>query len=67
MPGDDFMVWPVHVELEARLSSEDPAVVAVTAAALECLWHSDRDAVAACDYEDELPWGGGARRPRTGS
>lgn len=60
---DRFVVWPVQVELEATSSDAGPAMVATTTAVLQHLWSAGHDAIAACDYEDELPWSGGIRRP----
>jgi hypothetical protein len=59
----DFVVWPVQVELVATSGEAGPAMVATTTAVLEHLWSAGHDAIAACDYEDELPWSGGIRRP----
>lgn len=59
----DFVVWPVNVELAAASPDAGPAMVATTTAVLEHLWATGHDAIAACDYEDELPWSGGIRRP----
>lgn len=60
---DRFVVWPVQVELESTSPDAGQAMVATTTAVLEHLWTAGHDARAACDYEDELPWSGGRRRP----
>lgn len=58
----DFLFWPVLVEVESDGSS---AVVGLTARILTHLWDRGLATVAACDYEDELPWRGGIDRART--
>jgi hypothetical protein len=60
--GDDFVRWPVTVEAEAD-DPDSPAVVVPTVSQiLTDLWGADIPAVAACDFEDELPWQGGIQR-----
>jgi len=55
----DFLFWPVLVEIESNGTS---AVVGLTARILTQLWERGFPTVAACDYEDELPWRGGIAR-----
>ncbi len=64
VPTDEFVGWPVQVELEATAPDAGPAMVTTATAVLEHLWATGHDAIAACDYEDELPWSGGIQRPR---
>ncbi|MGW7340014.1 hypothetical protein [Streptomyces sp. NPDC054808] len=57
----DFLQWPTVLECEALAGAPDEVVQAVTAV-LEALWRGGFKAVAACDFEDELPARGGADR-----
>jgi len=64
--GDDFVRWPVLIEAEADDPSSPNPMVEVMSRILEALWESGHPAVAACDFEDELPWAGGiGRLPRS--
>lgn len=57
-----FMQWPVHVELYG--DHDDPSgFTELTATVLKLLWGQGYPAVAACDFEDELPWSGGGKSP----
>ncbi|MEU6850417.1 hypothetical protein ABZ901_10895 [Actinacidiphila alni] len=59
----DFLEWPTVLECEA-LAGSPADVVAAVADVLEVLWRGGFKAVAACDFEDELPaCGGRARYP----
>jgi hypothetical protein len=60
-PNDatNFLFWPVLVEVESDGTS---VVVDLTTAILTQLWDRGFPTVAACDYEDELPWRGGIAR-----
>jgi hypothetical protein len=60
---DDFVRWPVIVELEAE--DDGPAIVEATAELLRTLWDAGHRAVAACDFEADLPWEGGIGRLAT--
>jgi hypothetical protein len=62
--GDDFLRWPVVIEVERAESAGDSAIVATVSRILTMLWGAGQPAVAACDYEDELPWSGGIQRLR---
>ncbi|MFD5309013.1 hypothetical protein ACGV4K_08165 [Streptomyces sp. WAC8370] len=63
----DFLQWPTVLECEAPAGTPDEVVQAVTAV-LEALWRDGFKAVAACDFEDELPARGGIDRyPRPAS
>ncbi|MBQ0891349.1 hypothetical protein KBZ94_41705 [Streptomyces sp. RM72] len=57
----DFLEWPTVLECEASEGTRAEVVQAVTAV-LEALWHGGFKAVAACDFEDELPARGGIDR-----
>ncbi|WP_217235528.1 hypothetical protein [Streptomyces sp. AC555_RSS877] len=56
-----FLEWPTVLECEASAGAPADVVQAV-AAVLEALWRGGFKAVAACDFEDELPARGGADR-----
>jgi hypothetical protein len=60
--ADDFIGWPTIVEVEAEPEASDRSIVALTSRIVESLWDSGWPAVAACDYEAELPWKGGLER-----
>lgn len=60
--ADDFLRWPVMVEAEPDDPDDERAIVATMRRVLTALWDAGYPAVAACDFEDELPWGGGIRR-----
>jgi hypothetical protein len=60
--ADDFIGWPTIVEVEAEPEATDRSIVALTSRIVESLWASGWAAVAACDYEAELPWKGGLDR-----
>jgi hypothetical protein len=60
--ADDFIGWPTIVEVEAEPQASDRSIVALTSRIIESLWDSGWAAVAACDYETELPWKGGLER-----
>jgi hypothetical protein len=60
--GHDFVRWPVQIEFEAEPFTPGERVVELVSRVLKALWESGRPAVAACDFEDELPWGGGIQR-----
>lgn len=57
VPGDGFLHFAFEVEVYA---GERPAI-ALVSRMLEALWARGWPAVAACDYEDELPDRGGRR------
>jgi hypothetical protein len=60
--GNDFVQWPVIIEAEAEGSDAGPAMVQAMTQILTDLWTAGIPAVAACDFEDELPWHGGIQR-----
>ncbi|MFI2415798.1 hypothetical protein [Streptomyces sp. NPDC018947] len=57
----DFLQWPTVLECETRAGAPNEVVQAVTSV-LEALWRAGFKAVAACDFEDELPAHGGIDR-----
>jgi hypothetical protein len=61
-PGDDFVRWPVLIEVDGDDPDDGATMVAVISRILSTLWDAGYPTVAACDFEDELPWGGGIRR-----
>jgi len=65
-PGDDFVRWPVTIDVDAE-EADHATVVDTVARILTALWETGQPAVAACDYEDELPWAGGIGRLRDSS
>jgi hypothetical protein len=62
--SDDFVLWPVLVEVGPADPDDERAIVAMMQRILPALWDAGYPAVAACDFEDELPWDGGIRRLR---
>jgi hypothetical protein len=62
--GDDFVRWPVLVEVESPEGIDRGRVVWLTGRLLEILWRNDYEAVASCEFEDELPQDGGIGRIR---
>jgi hypothetical protein len=63
---DDFIGWPVTVEVDAHPDAANATVVSLTSRIVTALWEAGTAAVAACDYEDELPWKGGLGRLNEG-
>ncbi|GAA2069744.1 hypothetical protein [Actinomadura alba] len=59
----DFPTWPVKIEIEKGHATTRQVVAAVSEI-LTSAWQAGYDAVAACDYEDELPEQGGYPRYR---
>jgi hypothetical protein len=58
----EFLEWPTVLECEAPAGVPPAEVVAAVAAVLETLWRGGFKAVAACDFEDDLPACGGLAR-----
>lgn len=65
-PGADFVRWPLLVELDAEGAEGEGTIVNVTSRIVTALWGAGTRAVAACDFEAELPWRGGIGRLRDG-
>jgi hypothetical protein len=60
--AEDFIGWPTFVEIEADADADNASIVEVTSRIVIAMWGAGIPAVAACDYEDELPWRGGISR-----
>jgi hypothetical protein len=60
--GAQFILWPALVELDTGEDEVTSVIVELTARLLTALWDDGQPAVAACDYEDQLPWSGGIAR-----
>src|SRR5690625_3995898 len=60
---DQFVEWPLLVEFDADDGYADEAAVQTVTDILNKLWECGLQAVASCDFEDELPWSGGLDRP----
>lgn len=58
----DFIGWPIKIEAET--DDPDPVLVDAVSQVLRTAWDHGYDAVAACDFEDELPDLGGLPRYR---
>lgn len=58
----DFIGWPLTIEVEA--DEAGPSLVKPVSRLLTAAWERGYDAVAACDFEDELPDLGGLPRYR---
>ncbi|QMU76938.1 hypothetical protein GXW83_15635 [Streptacidiphilus sp. PB12-B1b] len=58
----DFIGWPFTIEAESE--EPGPALVEAVSLVLRAAWNRGLDAVAACDFEDELPDLGGITRYR---
>ncbi|MFJ5034391.1 hypothetical protein ACIQB5_41515 [Streptomyces sp. NPDC088560] len=58
--ADDFIGWPFTIEAET--DEPGPALVEAVSRLLKAAWNRGYDAVAACDFEDELPDLGGLPR-----
>ncbi|SDJ40190.1 hypothetical protein [Nonomuraea jiangxiensis] len=61
--GADFPTWPIKMEIE-RGNATSRQVIETVSKILTRAWQAGLDAVAACDYEDELPDHGGYPRYR---
>ncbi|MFE1518241.1 hypothetical protein ACFW9I_15630 [[Kitasatospora] papulosa] len=58
----DFIAWPTTVELELQDDVDAAVILTKASKVLAAVWESDGKAVAACEFEEELPWGGGISR-----
>ncbi|MFB4304701.1 hypothetical protein [Actinomadura sp. GTD37] len=54
----DFPTWPIKIEVDRQDATPGQVVEAVSKL-LTSAWQAGYEAVAACDYEDELPAKGG--------
>ncbi|MEU2724642.1 hypothetical protein [Streptomyces smyrnaeus] len=60
--SDDFVTWPVMVEIEKPAEAHWEDYIADIRKTLVHLWENKAAAVASCDFEDKLPWNGGISR-----
>lgn len=58
----DFLQWETVLECEAPPTADAHEVVAAITAVLQTLWHQGYLAIAACEFEDDLPTSGGIAR-----
>jgi hypothetical protein len=63
--ADDFVYWRVLIEAESDDPAERRPMLAVMTRVVTSLWEAGHRVVAACDFEDELPWQGGIARARS--
>ena len=61
--GSGFLQWEFVLECEASPGAGGVEMVAAVTVVLETLWRAGYRAVAACDFEDELPAGRKMQRP----
>lgn len=66
-PLDGFLYYHLHVDVEPAMEIGREKAVAFISNLLEHLWSRDYPAVAACDYEDDLPHKGGYKSVYTPS
>lgn len=60
---DGFIHFPYLLEIDPQPGAIRASYVAMIGALLEELWQRGNQAVAACDFEGELPRNGGYPRP----
>ncbi|MEV6971999.1 hypothetical protein [Kitasatospora sp. NPDC093806] len=58
--ADDFIGWPLKIDAEAAPGG--PSLVEPVSRLLTAAWARGYDAIASCDFEDELPDAGGLPR-----
>jgi len=56
---DEFVYFRYYMDVDALPGQQRPAQIALVSKLLESLWSWRFQAVAACDYEKELPKAGG--------
>ena len=61
---DGFTYYPIMLEVDPLPPADRPVYVAAVSSLLQTLWSAGWRAVAACDFEDELPYSGGFRDGR---
>jgi len=54
-PVDTFLFWRYYIDIEPKEGIEPPAYVSMISQLLKDLQTKRIDAVAACDFENELP------------
>ncbi|MBE3002349.1 hypothetical protein IDM40_27160 [Nocardiopsis sp. HNM0947] len=60
---DDFVYWPFLVDIWTQEDVTSSDYIPFTSGVLTLLWGQGLPAVAACDFEHELPWSGGIQSP----
>ena len=58
----DFVFAPYYLDIESKLGVPTAAYVLGVSRLLEALWSEGWDAIAACDFEEQLPRKGGLQR-----
>ncbi|MCP3014943.1 hypothetical protein NGM33_16560 [Nocardiopsis dassonvillei] len=61
--GSDFVYWPVLAGVDGEERGSEEGLIEKVAVILKALWSSGFPAIAACDFEELLPWGGGINSP----
>lgn len=61
---DGFVYFRYYLDVDAVPGQQQSAQIALVARILECLWTQGYAAVAAADFEDELPHRGGYKPDR---
>jgi hypothetical protein len=56
---DGFVFYPHYLDVTAEPGQTPSAQITLVATLLEAFWAAKLDAVAACDFEEELPRRGG--------
>jgi hypothetical protein len=62
--ADDFIGWRLKIEAETEAEGTGPVLIQAVSHLLTAAWNRGYDAVAACDFEEELPDLGGLPRYR---
>jgi hypothetical protein len=60
---DGFLYYPYYLDVEPLDNTKRESYIASISRLLRALWNIGAKAVAACDFEDELPYKTGARLP----
>jgi len=61
-PSDGFLWYPFFLDVLPTNTAPQEEYVLQIATLLRCLWDNGIKAVAACDFEEDLPAGGGKIR-----
>lgn len=62
-PLNDFVFWPTIIEV-TNVGGSDDEMIDTLSTLLRSAWAYDLPVVAACPFEEELPWSGGIGRVR---
>lgn len=54
-PEDGFLYYPYYLEIDPQDETEPSSYIAAIARLLRSFWELGANAVAACDFEEELP------------